>query len=274
MAHPLTIVITGGSDGVGRAAARALKRAGNEVVIVGRTPAKVEATASELGVDGLVADFSRLADVRTLAATLLDRYPRIDVLANNAGGIFSPRIETIDGHEATLQVNHLAPFLLTHLLLDRLATYEGRIINTASMAHLRARLDLSDLDLTEGFTSWKAYCNSKLCNILFTRALAPRIAHRGVTTASFHPGVVASSFGATGGRLTKLFYAIPLAQKAFMVTPDQGADTLVWLSTQPQVAWESGGYYDRRHPGKLAPAAKDDALAEGLWSATERMLGL
>lgn len=269
-----TIVITGASDGVGAAAARALAAGGDRVVVVGRTPAKVAAVASGIGAEGLVADFSRLADVRRLASDLLERCERIDVLANNAGGFFDAQTTTEDGHELTIQVNHLAPFVLTNLLLDRLVASRATVVNTSSAAHLRARLDLADIDLAMGWTKWRAYCNSKLANILFTRELHRRLVLDGVATAAFHPGVVASGFGVSDRGVTGRFYRSQVGRRV-MVSAEEGADTLVWLANgTPPRDWAPGQYYVKRRIARTSSAATDDALAEGLWRASAAMVGL
>ena len=187
-AAPETIIITGASDGIGGAVARALSASGRTVVIVGRSPEKTAKVADALGADRFVADFARLSGVRRLAEQLLERYPRIDVLANNAGGIFGDRTVTEDGHELTFQVNHLAPFLLTNLLMDRLAASRARVINTSSVANLSGRIDINDLDLAKGFTPGRAYGIAKLDNILFTSELARRFGDRGITTRVVPPG--------------------------------------------------------------------------------------
>ncbi|HEY0240804.1 MAG TPA: SDR family NAD(P)-dependent oxidoreductase, partial [Friedmanniella sp.] len=182
-----TIVITGASDGIGAAAARKLSAEGHEVVLVGRSPDKTAAVANELGAPYLVADFSDLAEVRTLADRLATTYPRIDVLANNAGGIMGHRQLTVDGFELTFQVNHLAPFLLTNLLLPVLTTSRAKVIQTASIAaRMFGHLDLDDLGLEQGYSPDRAYGNGKLENILFTRELDRRFADQGIAAAAFH----------------------------------------------------------------------------------------
>lgn len=268
-----TIVITGASDGVGAAAARALA-AGDHVVVVGRTPAKVARVASETGAEGVVADFSRLSEVRRLAADLLERHERIDVLANNAGGIFDTRQVTEDGHELTWQVNHLAPFLLTNLLLERLLASRASVINTSSEAHRRGKVDLHDPEMENRWTKWASYCTSKLANILFTRALHRRHVLDGISTASFHPGLVASGFGTGGAGATGRFYRSPLGRRV-MVSPEQGADTLLWLANgTPPRDWASGEYYVKRQVVRTTAAGRDDALAEALWRASAEQVGL
>ncbi len=193
---PQTIVITGASDGIGAVAARELAAAGHHVVMVGRSPEKTHAVARAAGIaDVHLADFTRLDEVRRLADEVRERYPRIDVLANNAGGIFTGPTRTDDGFEKTFQVNHLAPFLLTHHLIDRLLDSRALVVNTASIAaRMFSALDLDDLNTWTRFTPNRAYGNAKLAGILFARGLTTHYAARGLTAISFHPGVVATSF--------------------------------------------------------------------------------
>ena len=270
---PETIITTGASDGIGAAAARALSASGHNVVIVGRSPEKTAKVADALGADRFVADFARLSEVRRLAEQLLERYPRIDVLANNAGGIFGERTVTEDGHELTLQVNHLAPFLLTNLLMDRLVGSRARVINTSSVANLSGRLDIDDLDLTRQFTAGRAYGNAKLDNILFTKELARRFGDQGVTTASFHPGVVASNFASESTSPLRWVYRGVLSRA--LISSEKGADTLVWLATTtPGRDWVSGEYYIKRKPGRTNRQADDPQLASALWERSAVMVAL
>jgi len=266
-----TIVITGASDGIGAAAARALSQAGERVVLVGRSPQKTEALATELGVDHHLADFTRLDDVRALAAELLRRYPRIDVLANNAGGIMGDRQLTVDGHEKTLQVNHLAPFLLTTLLLDRLIASRATVINTSSAANRFGRINLDDLENERKYSPNKAYGDAKLANILFTRELHRRYSGRGLVTAAFHPGVVATSFSTDSTSVMRLVYQTAL--KRLLITPEKGADTLVWLAgTAAGVDWQSGEYYEKRRVRSANSQASDAGLATALWERSVDMV--
>jgi NAD(P)-dependent dehydrogenase (short-subunit alcohol dehydrogenase family) len=272
------IVITGASDGIGAAAARELAgRAaadgGDTVVIVGRSPQKTAAVAAEIGADFFVADFSKLDDVRRLASELLERYPRIDVLANNAGGIMGDRELTVDGFEKTLQVNHLAPFLLTNLLMDRLVESGARVINTASVANrLFGNIDLDDLGNEKKYTPNKAYGDGKLANILFTRELNRRFGGAGLTTAAFHPGVVATSFASSTSSPLRFVYGL---FARFLLTPEKGADTLVWLATAaPGTDWVSGEYYTKRRIDKPNSQADDAALAAGLWERSAALVGV
>ncbi|MEV0627554.1 SDR family NAD(P)-dependent oxidoreductase [Nonomuraea wenchangensis] len=266
-----TVIVTGASDGIGRAAARILHERGARVVLVGRSPGKTEALAGELGADFHVADFARLAEVRALAETLLERHPVIDVLANNAGGIMGSRRLTADGHETTFQVNHLAPFLLTTLLLPRLVESGATVINTSSALNLSARLDLDDLDAERRYSGTRAYSGSKLANILFTRELQRRHGPAGISAASFHPGVVATNFADGTDSVARLTYRSPL--KRLMLTPEQGADTLVWLATTPPgEGWEPGGHYAKRRPAPTHRLAGDPEAARLLWERSEAML--
>ncbi|PPF78847.1 short-chain dehydrogenase [Subtercola sp. Z020] len=269
-----TVVITGASDGIGRAAARTLKQRGDDIVIVGRSEAKTKAVADELAVPYYLADYSRLSDVRTLATRLLENHPRIDVLANNAGGLLSAREETEDGFEKTLQVNHLAPFLLTNLLLDRLQHSKGVVINTASIANsLYGKIDIDDLNLTKKYTPNHAYGNGKLANILFTRELQKRYGSSGIEAAAFHPGIVRTSFAAGSSSNLRFVYRTVLGR--LMMSPEKGSDTLVWLATtEPGVDWVPGEYYERRRIQKATKQAYDEALASRLWEASASMVGL
>ena len=266
-----TIVITGASDGIGAAAARALSRSGDRVVIVGRSPQRTQAIAAELGADHFIADFSRLAEVRTLASDLLKRYPRIDVLANNAGGIMGERELTVDGHEKTMQVNHLAPFLLTTLLMDRLLASRASVINTSSTANRFGRINLDDLDNERRYSPNKAYGDAKLANILFTRELHRRYNARGLVTAAFHPGVVATSFSTDSTSVMRFLYQTAL--KRMLITPEKGADTLIWLaSTAAGVDWQSGEYYEKRRVHSTNSQATDAGLATSLWERSADMV--
>ncbi|GGE93773.1 SDR family NAD(P)-dependent oxidoreductase [Mycetocola zhadangensis] len=269
-----TVVITGASDGIGAVAARRLHDAGDTVVVVGRSPQKTKAVAGALGVASVTADFSRLDDVRELASTLLDRYDRIDVLANNAGGIFGDRTLTVDGNETTFQVNHLAPFLLTHLLQNRLSESNARILNTSSVANTRfAKFDISDLNLENGYTENRAYGNAKLANILFTTELHRRYADDGISAAAFHPGVVATNFA--DGSTTAMRHLYRSVFRFLLTSPEQGSDTLVWLAqAAPGVDWVSGAYYAKRQIAKANPLAYDTALASELWEKSAALVGI
>lgn len=262
-----TIVITGASGGIGAAAARALVRDGHHVVIVGRSPHKTDQIARELEVDSFVVDFANLADVRRLAADLDAAYPKIDVLANNAGGIFGDQTKTVDGFEKTFQVNHLAPFMLTTLLIEKLISSRAAVIQTSSSgARLFGKLNIDDLNLEQGFTPHRAYGTAKLENILFTKELHRRFHAQGISAAAFHPGAVATNFATDSSSFMKRIYE-SRAGRSFMATPEKGAAQMVWLAeTQPGDDWVSGTYYERRKPAKRNnPQARDSELAQQLW---------
>ncbi|MBM2621549.1 SDR family NAD(P)-dependent oxidoreductase [Actinoplanes sp. LDG1-06] len=271
-----TVVITGASDGIGAAAARQLAANGHRVVVVGRSEKKTRAVAESIGTEWFRADFTRLDDVRKLALDLNAACARIDVLANNAGGIFGAAKRTGDGFETTFQINHLAPFLLTKLLLDKLIASRATVIQTASVgARLAPRIDLDDLNMERRFESMRAYSASKLENILFTRELHRRYHDRGLNAVAIHPGNVASGFGAgTDNRLVRVIATNRLFRRYVLTTPEKGADQLVWLSeARPGVDWQPGGYYEKRKPARTSAQAADADLARGLWERSDAMAG-
>ena len=274
-----TVVVTGASDGIGAVAARKLAAQGANVAIVGRSADKLARVASEIKAESgrdpitFTADFTSLDEVRKLAGELLDQLPQIHVLANNAGGLWPKRVETPDGREQTFQVNHLAPFLLTALLRERLAaSAPARVINTASTAHRGGRLDLDDLDFSRRrYNQMQVYGTTKLENILFTRELARRLAGTDITTVSLHPGTVATGF-ARDSWWAPIVSNYPV--KAFFKTPEQGADTLIWLATAPTSELEAGGYYVNRKLGSPTKTARDDAIAADLWIKSAELVGV
>jgi NAD(P)-dependent dehydrogenase (short-subunit alcohol dehydrogenase family) len=270
-----TIVITGASDGIGAASARQLAQLGEEVVVVGRNPEKTARVARSLGVESFVADFSDLAQVRELAASLLEAYPRIDVLANNAGGVFGERTLTKDGYETTFQVNHLAPFLLTNLLRDRLVESEASVIQTSSAAaRLFPRFDIDDLQGERRYSSTAAYGNAKLANVLFTRELNRRFGDAGLSAVAFHPGVIASNFGSTSDGPWKFLYSGPIAQR-LMTSTSVGGARLTWLALgKPRLDWTPGGFYSNNKPAKTNRIADDPVVARQLWERSAVLVGL
>lgn len=273
--EPQTIVITGASDGIGAAAARALKSQGHNVVIIGRSESKTKAVAHELGSPWYTGDFSELASVRSLAGRLKSDFETIDVLVNNAGGIFGAQREvTEDGHEKTFQVNFVAPFLLTHLLNEVLLRSKASVISTSSVANrLFGKLNLEDLESAHGrFNPRRAYGTAKLETILFTQELARRYGSQGLKAAAFHPGIIASSFASNPHSALGWIYQSPLFQR-ILSTPEQGAATLLWLIEhlgEPEAP--SGGYFARCHRAKPARAANDPELARLLWEQTLAMV--
>lgn len=271
-----TIVLTGASDGIGAAAARKLVADGHTVALVGRSAQKTKALARELGADHFLADFTRFDDVRTLATALRGAYPRIDVLVNNAGGIFGDQTRTADGFEKTLQVNHLAPFLLTNLLLDTLAASNASILNTASVAaRIFGNIDLDDLDNDAKYSANKAYGDAKLANILFAKELDRRYRGRGISAAAFHPGNVRTNFASDTTSVMRFVYHSPLGRLTGLISPEKGAEPLVWLAEgTPGRDWASGEYYEKKKPAKTNPQAADTQLARGLWDKSAELVGL
>jgi NAD(P)-dependent dehydrogenase (short-subunit alcohol dehydrogenase family) len=271
-------VVTGASSGIGLYTALGLARAGMRVMMAGRDRYRTEAArrlvTERSGSDRVavaLADFSRLGDVRRLAEEILAGHDRLDVLVNNAG-LFSPHYRlSADGFELTFAVNHLAPFLLTNLLLDRLrASAPARIVTVASEAHRRNRIDVGDLTRPRDWTMMRAYGRSKLCNILFTRELASRLDHDEVVATCLHPGVVATGIGQRGG-LTELGWRV---LKPFMISPEKGAETPVFLATVPEAKFFHGGYVIRKVLTQPDPAALDSGLARRLWGESARLVGL
>jgi NAD(P)-dependent dehydrogenase (short-subunit alcohol dehydrogenase family) len=270
-------VVTGATSGIGKATAAALAGRGAQVVLVGRDRGRGEAAAAELAAAGgpaprlEVADLASMGQVRTLADRL-GALERIDVLVNNAGLMAGQRRVTVDGFDEVFAVNHLAPFLLTNLLLGKLtAAGPGRVITVTSGAHAAARLDLDDLQLEHGWQSWRAYANSKLANILFTRELARRLEGSAVTANCAHPGLVRTRFGREARLPMRV--AVTLA-RPFMLSARRGARTIVYLATSPEVAGATGGYYVKSQQREPSPGARDDAAARRLWQLSEELTGL
>jgi NAD(P)-dependent dehydrogenase (short-subunit alcohol dehydrogenase family) len=266
-----TIVITGASDGIGAAAARRLSRSGANVVVVGRSETKTIAVAQELGADYFVADFADLSQVRALADKIRSEYPRIDVLANNAGGMGKEVEMTADGLEKTYQVNYLAPFLLTTQLMDLLVDSRATVLNTTSNSQkLIPRVRIADLERTNRRRPSVNYAFTKLAIVMFTRELHRRYHDSGVSTATFHPGYVNSNFGDASGSKLLLFMKnkVPITNR-FTLSVDQGAEPLVWLaSSTPGIDWQPGEYYSKNKIAKAHRAAYDPQLARELWERT------
>ena len=265
-------MITGASSGIGRAAAIELANTGASVVPIGRDARRTAAVARKIGAEPFVADLSSLAEVRRLAAALIDRYERIDVLVNNAGLVSGRRAITADGLELTMAVNHFAPFLLTNLLIDRLeASAPARVVITSSDAHRSGHIDLADLNGERRWSAWSAYSNSKLANILFTRALARRLDGTGVVANCLHPGVIRTGLARGAPLPIRLGWRVA---SVFFGSPARGARTLVDLASAPEAAEVSGTYFVDSRPARPSAQAEDDGLAEGLWEASARLTGL
>jgi NAD(P)-dependent dehydrogenase (short-subunit alcohol dehydrogenase family) len=268
------VVVTGATRGIGRAAVIELAKAGAEVVVVGRERERVDAVAAEaqragggVPVHTHVVDLAAMASVRALADELRDRHDRIDVLANNAGALFASRGVTVDGFEHTFALNHLAPFLLTNLLLDRL---EGaRVVTTASDAHTVGRLDLDDLQSEKSYAAMRVYGTSKLCNILFTRELAKRAPQ--LHANCFHPGVVRTGFGKNENGIWKVLTTLGAP---FFRSPERGARSLVWLATAQEGGRLSGEYVQDEKVVQPSQAARSAELAHALWERSAALVGL
>jgi NAD(P)-dependent dehydrogenase (short-subunit alcohol dehydrogenase family) len=268
------VLLTGATRGIGRAAAIELARQGAEVALVGREPERVRAVAVQARAAGggtapvheHVADLTLMADVRALAAEVRERHGRIDVLANNAGALFASRQITSEGLERTFALNHLAPFLLTELLRDRLEG--GRVVTTASDAHEGGRLDLDDLQSERSYTAMRVYGTSKLCNILFTRELAKRALE--LHANCFHPGVVRTGFGKNERGIWKVLTTVG---GPFFRSPERGARSLVWLALSEQAADLTGEYVQDEKVQAPSAQARDETLAEGLWERSAELVG-
>jgi NAD(P)-dependent dehydrogenase (short-subunit alcohol dehydrogenase family) len=274
-----TVVVTGGTGGIGRATAMGLARMGANVAITGRNAARGEAAAREIReatgaqVDVLVADLSSQSEVRRLAAEALERLPRIDVLVNNVGGYWDSRHVTADGLERTFAVNHLAPFLLTNLLLERLGeSASARVVTVASHAHAQGRIDFDDLQAERAYSGARAYNQSKLANVLISYELARRLRGSGVTANALHPGVVSTAFGAEDpGHTQRLL--VPLL-RPFMKSPARGAATSIHLASAPELEGVTGRYFANSAPKRSASRSYDDALAGRLWRLSADLVGL
>ncbi len=274
-------LVTGATSGLGLATARALAARGAHVIVVGRHPERTPMVARQVQQETgnpqvlpLVADFQDLEQVRRLAQAVRERFPHLDVLVNNAGTFFLRRRMTPYGAEATLVVNHLAPFLLTLLLLDALqAAPQGRVVNVASEAHRAARAeDFDDPAMARRYSGWRAYARSKLANILFTYELARRLAGTRVTVNAVHPGLVATNIWRVGWRPLDRLLQWWVARRA--LTPEEGAETQIYLATAPELEGVSGRYFVRKRPVSSSPLSYDRDLARRVWALSERLTGL
>jgi NAD(P)-dependent dehydrogenase (short-subunit alcohol dehydrogenase family) len=275
-----TVVITGGTSGIGQVAAEEMAAKGARIVLIARDRARADAAMARLrnkgaGAEHAVhyADLSRVGEVKRVGAEIAAAEPRIDVLINNAGAMFTTRQVTEDGLEMTFAVNHAAYFVLTNMLRERLlVSAPARVISTASHAHKRMKLDFTDLQMQKSYSGFRAYGRSKLCNILFTRELARQLRGTGVTANSLHPGFVNTRFGDNSGPgiRTVMFGFL----KNFAISPEKGAETIVWLASADEPAQVSGAYFYKCKETMPTAEARDDESARRLWHATAKLVGL
>ncbi len=264
-----TILVTGATDGIGKATALALAQQGHLVIVHGRTTTKARGAFDELyGVTGseyldyAVGDFSRLSDVRALASEVIERHPGLDTLVNNAGIYLNTRELSADGFELTLAVNHLAPYLLTRLLIPALKlSAPARIVNVSSTVHMRGKIDFDDLNSERAYSAYGAYAASKLANVLSSNALARRLAPARVTSNALHPGVITTKLLSAGFNMTG-------------AETTRGAQTSVYLATAPEVEGVTGRYFDDKREKPASESARDEALQERLWRVSAEMVGM
>jgi retinol dehydrogenase-14 len=274
-----TVLVTGGTGGIGRATALGLATMGANLGITGRDRERTERAAREIRaagrgeVDVFVADLSSQSEVRRLADEVLQTYPRIDVLVNNVGGYWNTRHVTADGLERTFALNHLAPFLMTNLLLDRLKqSAPSRVVTVSSNAQAMGRIDFDDLQGEQSYSGSRAYNQSKLANVLFTYELARRLQASAVTANALHPGVVSTSFGAEDpGGVQRLF--VPF-MRPFMKAPAQGAATSIHLASAPDLEQVTGRYFANSKPKRSSKRSYDEAAAARLWQVSADLVGL
>jgi NAD(P)-dependent dehydrogenase (short-subunit alcohol dehydrogenase family) len=276
--HGKTVLITGANQGIGKASAIALGKMGANLVLVCRSAEKAKAAVAEIQVAGaknvelLIGDMGSQADVRRVAAEFKAKHDRLDVLLNNAGLLSTSRRETVDGIEETFAINHLGYFLLTNLLLDVLKkSAPSRVVSVSSRAHNGAKMRWDDVQMKSGWSAMSSYSQSKLYNILFTRELAKRLEGTGVTANCLHPGVIASGFGHTYGGFVS--FLVTLA-KPFLITPEKGAETQVWLASSPEVEGVTGKYFDKCKEARPSRAALEEDAPAKLWALSETLTGL
>ncbi|MFP4550294.1 MAG: SDR family oxidoreductase [Spirochaetales bacterium] len=274
----MTIAITGGTSGIGKAAARAFMAQGHQVILFSRSIERGEATREEIGgsIELIECDLASLASIRRAAAELNARYDVLDVLVNNAGLFTLSRYESEDGYELQLAVNHLGHFLLTNLLLPKLhAAHEGRVVVVSSNAHHKGAINFDDLQLERSYGGMKAYAQSKIANILFVRELASRLGGSSVTVNALHPGAVSTNIASSRrGSQHLLRRILQAVARPFLRTPEKGAETLIYLATSSEVAGVSGNYYDDKKPVEPSAQARDDQAAERLWRESCNLVSL
>jgi retinol dehydrogenase-12 len=277
--HGKVCIVTGATSGIGFVTAQALAHQGATVLVVGRNPERSAATVSHIqqetgnsAVEAMVADLSAQAQVRQLASEVQRRFAQVDLLINNAGALFAQRQLSQEGIEMTFALNHLAYFLLTNLLLDRLkASASARIINVSSEAHRGAQLDFADLQGQHRYRGWRAYTRSKLANILFTYELARRLEGTAAVTNALHPGFVATNFGRNNRGITAVLWRI---LQLAAISPEQGAETIVYVASSAEVQDATGRYFVKKEAVRSSEASYDRAAAERLWQVSAELTGL
>ncbi len=273
-------LVTGATAGIGKVTATSLAAQGAQLVVAGRNQQKAKdsvqqiiATTGNSSVDYLLADFSDLQQVREMAADFKARYPRLDVLVNNAGAFFNGRQDTPYGVEKTFLVNHLAPFLLTNLLLDTIQTSApARIVNVSSDAHKYGSIDFDDLAYHHKYSGMKGYARSKLANVLFTYELARRLDAEQVTVNALHPGHIATDIWKTNFKV--IGPALKWVMSLFALTPEEGADNTIYLASSPEVEGVTGQYFVKREPADSAPLSYDEDIAHRLWEISAALTSL
>jgi retinol dehydrogenase 14 len=275
-----TVLVTGATSGIGWEASVSFARMGARLIMIGRDAVKTAQRVEELcqrsgsdTVDSFLCDFSSQAQVRRLAREYRDRYDKLHVLVNNAGTVFTKRTLTADGIESTFAVNYLGPFLLTNLLLDVLkASAPARVIIVSSSGHYSGTMDFKDLGFEQGYQIMRAYGRSKLAAVLFTRELAKRLEGTDVTVNALHPGAVATSIWDRAPAYARPI--LSLAKRLFMISPEAGAETIVYLATSPEVEGKTGLYFEKNRPKLPSRLAQDDAVAQRLWGESARLVKL
>lgn len=276
-ATPRIVLVTGATNGIGKVTALELAKAGYRVLLTSRDAAKGRKVLDEIrtqsgnnALELFVGDLSSMAEVRRIALEVRAQHPKLNVLINNAGGLFTKRTTTVDGLETTFAFNHLAYFLLTTLLLEPLKAAGGaRVVSVSSVANRLGRMRWDDLEFRRGYSGYAAYNQSKLMNVLFSNALAHRLRGKGVTSNTLHPGAVRSGFNYNPGGLIQIVFSLT---KLFLITPEQGAQTSLYLATSPEVEGVSGQYFANKKQRRANPIAYDKAAQERLWALSEHLL--
>ncbi len=272
-----TVLVTGATNGIGFITALELAKMDAVVLMVARDEKKGRAKLEEIRktvpnakLELLLADLSSMTSIRQLATNITAKYSSLDVLVNNAGAFYSERKVSKDGLEMTFALNHIGYFLLTNLLLETLKRGKNaRIVSVSSGAHLGAKINFEDLQLEQKFNGWAAYCTSKLMNVLFTKELARRLAGTGVTANCLHPGFVNTGFA---GDSSDFFgKALNFAKNILAITPEKGAETMIYLSSSAEVANVTGEYFEKKKIAKVNPIALDSSIAKRLWDVSEKL---